>query len=100
MVFRYNQTLELNQVLRALKHIFCFKYLVHSQPERKEAMPKQTDAPGLQEYPIADSSRKVYVRFLAQLDSWLHGRGLTDETLTEYVEYLFKAGKAPALAKI
>ncbi len=52
----------------------------------------------LTEIPIAESSRKVYLNTLANLDKWLRGRPVTDENLAGYLSYLFDQGKPPSHA--
>lgn len=53
----------------------------------------------LTEIPITASSRKVYLNALANLDKWLRGRPITDETLADYLSYLFDRGKSPSHAE-
>lgn len=52
----------------------------------------------LTEIPLAESSRKVYLNALANLDKWLRGRPVTDEHLAGYLSYLFDRGKSPSHA--
>lgn len=47
----------------------------------------------LTEIPIAASSRNVYLYAFAALEKWLRGRPITDETLAQYLSYLFDKGK-------
>lgn len=54
----------------------------------------------LTEYPIAETTRKVYINYLDRLDRWLKGRDVNDETLAEFVCVLFDAGKAPGSAAV
>ena len=49
----------------------------------------------LNEIPVAESTRKTYLNALANLDKWLRGRPVTDETLAGYLSYLFERGKSP-----
>ncbi len=49
----------------------------------------------LNEIPVAESTRKTYLNALANLDKWLRGRPVTDETLAGYLSYLFDRGKSP-----
>lgn len=51
----------------------------------------------LTEIPVAPAARKTYLSVLANLDKWLKGREITDETLSEYLSYLFDKGKSPVL---
>lgn len=51
------------------------------------------------EYPIADSTRKVYECHLARFDTWRKDREVNDETLAQYLLYQFEQGKAPANAE-
>ena len=52
----------------------------------------------LTEIPIAASTRKVYLSALANLDKWLKGRPITDETLAAYLSHLFDLGQSPSYA--
>ena len=63
-------------------------------------MPKQTGTQDLTEYPLADATRKGYLNHLERLDKWLKGREITDETLAEYVGYLFDRGKSSGSAVV
>lgn len=53
----------------------------------------------LTEIPIAESTRRVYLSALARLDKWLKGRPINDETLSDYLSYLFDRGKSPSTAE-
>lgn len=62
-------------------------------------MAKRTTPLDLSEYPIADSSRLAYVNSLEGLDTWLKGKPINDESLAEYIGYIFKQGLSPSFAK-
>ncbi len=53
----------------------------------------------LQEIPIAALSRKTYLSALANLDKWLRGREITDETLSAYLSYLFDKRRSTLVAE-
>lgn len=47
----------------------------------------------LTEIPIAASSRNVYLYAFAAFEKWLRGRPITDETIAQYLSYLYDKGK-------
>lgn len=49
----------------------------------------------LTEIPVAPRTRKTYLSVLSNLDKWLKGREVTDETMSEYLSYLYDKGKSP-----
>lgn len=52
-----------------------------------------------EEYPIAESTHRTYGKSLKGFDKWLHGRATTDETVAEYLVYLFEKGASTSYAK-
>ena len=63
-------------------------------------MQRKAETPDLTEHPLAEETRKGYINHLDRLDKWLKGRDATDETLAEYIGYLFDKGKATGSATI
>ena len=53
----------------------------------------------IQEFHLAPNTRKVYLSTLAQLDSWLKGKPVNDETLSGYLSYMFDRGKSPGYGR-
>lgn len=53
----------------------------------------------MQEVLSAPATQKTYDCHLALLDKWLKGREETDETLAQYLAYLFEKGQSPGKAK-
>ena len=51
----------------------------------------------LTEIPIAESSRKVYLNALANLDKWLRGRPVTDENLAAIYHICSTGGSRQAM---
>ena len=61
-------------------------------------MPKTVERLDLTGDPLSPATIKGYINHLERLDKWLKGRPETDETLSDYIIYLYEKGDAPGSA--
>lgn len=53
----------------------------------------------LTEIPVSPATRKTYISALGNLDKWLRGREVNDETLAAYMSYLFDRKRSTSVAE-